>query len=256
MVEHRPVIGVIACGRPVEGEPAQAVKHRYLEGVERFADAVPLIIPSHQSIDNAADIVSRLDAVLLTGSNSNIDPQHYGSDSQAQAPVDSARDTLSTALIHAAIAAGKPVIGICRGLQEINVALGGTLRDMRVSTGADTHHAPAKADLEEMFGHAHPIDVTANTPLARATGSDSFIVNSVHFQTIDRLAPGLAVNATGPGGIVEAVASTDTPAPVFAVQWHPEWRPQDRPHDLAFWRYVGETARTHYEPAAAAESSK
>ena len=255
MVERRPVIGVIACGRPVEGEPAQAVKHRYLEGVERFADAVPLIIPSNQSAQNAADIVARLDAVLLTGSNSNIDPRHYGSESAAQAPVDSTRDTLSTALIHAAIAAGKPVFGICRGLQEINVALGGSLRDMRGTGDAPTHHAPDDVSLETMFGHSHPITVMADTPLAHATGGDSVEVNSVHFQTIDRLAPGLAVNATGPGDIIEAVASTATPAPVFAVQWHPEWRPQDRPHDLAFWRYVGQTARTHYQPAAAAEQT-
>lgn len=254
MVEHRPVIGVIACGRAVEGEPAQTVKHRYIEGVEHFADAIPLIIPSHQPAENAGDIVARLDALLLTGSTSNIAPHHYGSSQSGQGPVDSTRDVLSAALIHAAIAAGKPVFGICRGLQEINVAMGGTLRDMRASTGAQTHHAADDASLDEMFGHAHAIEVVPGTALATATGADSFVVNSVHFQTIDRLAPGLVVNATGPGEIVEAVAASATIAPVFAVQWHPEWRPQERPHDLAFWQFVGQAARTNYRLTAAAES--
>lgn len=253
MVEHRPVIGIIACGRPVEGEPAQIVKHRYIEGVEQFAGAIPLVIPSHQAVENAAEIVARLDAILLTGSNSNIDPVHYGSSDPGQAPVDSARDSLSAALIHAAIAANKPVFGICRGLQEINVALGGTLRDMRVSTGADTHHAADDADLDGMFAHGHAVDLAPGSTLAEATGSRTLVVNSVHFQTIDRLAPGLMVNATGPGDIIEAVASTATPAPVFAVQWHPEWRPQQRPHDLAFWRYVGQAARKTYQSPHAAE---
>jgi putative glutamine amidotransferase len=254
MVEqHRPVIGIIACGRAVEGEPAQIVKHRYIEGVERFADAVPLLIPSHQSADNAADIVARLDAILLTGSNSNIEPRHYGSMNPAQAPVDSARDTLGTALIKAAITAGKPVFGICRGLQEINVALGGTLRDMRAGDGAGTHHAAEGADLDATFGHDHAVAVPPGSVLAAVTGSSEITVNSVHFQTIDRLAPGLLVNATAVDGVVEAIAASDTLAPVLAVQWHPEWRPQERPHDLAFWHFVGQAARTHYQSADAVE---
>lgn len=254
MVEHRPVIGVIACCRPVEGEAAQIVKHRYLEGVERYADAVPLIIPSHQAPENAAAIVACLDAILLTGSNSNIDPHHYGAPNPPRPPVDSARDNFSVALIRAAIAAAKPVFGICRGLQEINVALGGTLRDMRVETVAGRgHHAADDADLDGMFAHGHEIDIVPGTALAAATGGDHFVVNSVHFQTIDRLAQGLVVNATGPGNVIEAIASTDTAAPVLAVQWHPEWRPHERPHDLAFWRLVGQLARQNYQRPHAAE---
>jgi putative glutamine amidotransferase len=253
MVEHRPVIGIIACGRAVEGETAQIVKHRYIEGVERFADAIPLIIPSHQATRNAADIVAHVDAILLTGSNSNIDPKRYGVSGPRHEPVDSARDSFSAALVQAAIAAAKPVFGICRGLQEINVAMGGTLRDMRAGAGAGTHHAADDADLDGMFAHSHTIDLAPGGTLAAATGSTSLVVNSVHFQTIDRLAPGLMVNATGPDQIIEAIASTATVAPVFAVQWHPEWRPQERPHDLAFWQFVGRVARTNYQPIAAAE---
>lgn len=252
-LQHRPVIGVIACGRMVEGEPAQAVKHRYLEAVERYADAIPLIVPSNQPAFHVADLVARLDAVMLTGSTSNIAPHHYGSDSAGQQPVDDGRDTLSQALIHAAIAAAKPVFGICRGLQEINVALGGTLRDLRDTGLAGPHHAPADVSLEAMFAFSHAIEVSAGGTLQRFTGQSHMVVNSVHFQAIDRLATGLVVNATGPDGIIEAVSATHTPAPVFAVQWHPEWRPEARAHDLAFWHYLGEAARLRYMPAPGSE---
>ena len=253
MLQHRPVIGVIACGREVEGEPAQAVKHRYLVAVDQFADSVPLIVPSNQPGGNAADIVARLDAVLLTGSNSNIAPLRYGSDLAGQAPIDEGRDGLSQALIHAAITAGKPVFGICRGLQEINVALGGTLRDLRDSGLAVPHHAPPEAALADMFAFGHEVEVVASSMLHRFTETSLLAVNSVHFQAIDRLAEGLVVNATGPDGVIEAVSATHTPAPVFAVQWHPEWRPEGRPHDMAFWRYVGEAARASYMPAPGSE---
>lgn len=253
--QNRPLIGVIACGREVEGEPAQAVKHRYLEAVERFAQAVPLIIPTNQDAANAAAIVARLDAVLLTGSNSNIAPRHYGSDQPGQAPVDDGRDGFGQALIHAAITAAKPVFGICRGLQEINVALGGTLRDLRQTIGPDAHHAPREAALEATFAFSHPLAVVPNSILHRLVESDQMEVNSVHFQAIDTLGEGLVVNARGPHDIIEALAATTTPAPVFAVQWHPEWRPGDRPHDLAFWHYLGEAARAHYIPAPGAETA-
>lgn len=253
-MQYRPLIGVIACERRVEDEPAQAVKHRYLEAVERFADAVPVMIPTNQSPDNAAILVGRLDAVLLTGSGSNIEPVRYGSDDPAQAPTDRARDLFGSALIRAAIAAGKPVFGICRGLQEINVALGGTLRDLRAADLAANHHAPSDAGNDEMFGYNHAIDVVAGGMLQRFSGSDSLTVNSVHYQAIDRLADGLAINARGPEGVIEAVHAPHTTAPVFAVQWHPEWHPEGRAHDLAFWHYLGEAARADYMPAGPLET--
>ncbi|WP_224703158.1 gamma-glutamyl-gamma-aminobutyrate hydrolase family protein [Devosia aquimaris] len=249
MTQTRPVIGVMACARQVEGESAQTVKLRYLEGVSRYADAAPVIVPSFQDPANAAAIVARMDAVLLTGSSSNIDPARYASSAPAMAPTDAGRDGFSAALVQAAVAAGKPVFGICRGLQEINVAFGGTLRDMRGTAGATTHHAPDDADLANMFAHAHDIDVIPDSPLARYAGAPRLRVNSVHFQAIDRLGDGLTPNATSADGIIEAISATHSRAPVFAVQWHPEWQPDDRPHDLAFWNFLGQSARTPFVPA-------
>ena len=239
-----PIVGVIACGRQVEGEPAQAVKHRYLEAVRDYADAVPMIVPSNQPVANAAATAARIDALLLTGSNSNIAPIHYGEARDGVAPIDEARDAFALALIDACIAAGKPVIGVCRGLQEINVAFGGSLKDLRDdATGRRTHHAPDDVSLEQMFGHSHQVRVEQDTPLAAITGASGYEVNSVHFQAIDRLGDGLAVAAMSDDGGVEAVYATATKAPVIAVQWHPEWRPAERAHDVALWAYLGKVAR-------------
>ena len=153
---------------------------------------------------------------------------------------------MAAALIAAAMAAGKPVFGICRGLQEINVALGGTLVDQRDGTNQElAHHAPDGVDLDLMFAHGHSVDVVPGTPLAAIAGEGSLAVNSVHFQTIGALGKGLVVNARAGDGVVEAVSSTGTAAPILAVQWHPEWRPEGRAHDLAFWRNMGDVARVH-----------
>lgn len=240
---EKPVIGVISCNRLVEGEDAYIVKTRYVDAVARYADAVPLICPSLDDITGAAAVVDRLDAILLTGSNSNIAPDRYGAAS-GRAPFDPARDAVSAALIKAAIAAGKPVFGICRGLQEINVALGGTLVDQRDgATPALAHHAADGVSLEDMFAYGHPVSLVPGTPLSSLTGEDSILINSVHYQSVDRLGEGLVVNAVAPDGVVESVSSTSGASPILAVQWHPEWRPESRPHDLAFWREVGRIAR-------------
>lgn len=247
MQDNKPIIGVIACSRMMDGEPIQRVIQRYLDGVSRQADAIAMIVPNYQPTEAAAAIVSRLDAILLTGSTTNIEPQRYGSAVPGQAPLDPSRDGFSGALVRAAIAAAKPVFGICRGLQEINVAFGGTLVDMRAEPSRATlHHAPDGAVLAEMFGHSHTVAVQAGTPLAAYAGQTELLVNSVHYQSIDRLGDGLVANALASDGTLEAVSALNTPAPVFAVQWHPEWQAEARPHDLAFWRYFGQVARQHF----------
>jgi len=238
----RPVIGVIGCSKPLEGEIATTVKARYLDAVANHADAIPLIVPSFSRASDVSAIVGRLDAILLTGSTSNISPHHFGSDAGRE-PFDAQRDETSIALVHAAQSANIPIIGICRGLQEINVALGGTLADHRDADEVSVeHHAPADVSLEEMFNHFHEVDVAPGSLLSNITGSQNLSVNSVHFQTIARLGDGLRIEATAPDNAIEAISSRDGHS-IFAVQWHPEWRPETRPHDLAIWRHIGNLAR-------------
>lgn len=242
----KPVIGVIGCNKALEGEPAHTVKARYIQSLVAYAEAIPLIVPSVGNPEDLSAIVPKLDAILLTGGTANIEPDHYQS-GEGHGPWDPARDVTSFALIRAAQAANVPIIGICRGLQEINVALGGSLIDWRdAETGMHAHHAPDDADLEGMFAHSHKIGVSPGSLLSEITGSDEILVNSVHYQMIGRLGSGLRVEATADDGCIEAISSRDGRS-IFAVQWHPEWRAEERAHDLAFWAYVGALARASQE---------
>lgn len=245
----RPVIGVIGCNKEHEGEPAHAVKARYIEGVARHADAAALIVPSLGAPDDVRAIVPKLDGILLTGATSNMEPHHFGGTLE-HGPSDPGRDGTALALIRTAQAANVPIIGICRGFQEINVALGGTLRDQR--DGGDRsvpHHAPDGATLDEQFAHSHAVDVAPGSLLEQIAGARELTVNSVHYQMIDALGDGLRVEARARDGVIEAISSRDGRS-IFAVQWHPEWRPELRPHDIAFWHHVGTLVRGEAELSA------
>lgn len=234
----RPVLGIIACNRDTSVEPVLSVARRYVEHAMVHADCAALIVPSLPGAMRAAEVAPRLDAVLLTGSPSNVAPERYG-DSAGEGPFDRDRDTMALELIEAMRALGRPVFGICRGLQELNVAFGGTLRrDLGRRPGLD-HHAAEGAAFAEMFEHRHPVALTPHGQLARTYARASLEVNSVHYQGIDRLGDGLAVEATAPDGIVEAFSAPG----VLAVQWHPEWRTADDPDAQALFRRFGELAR-------------
>lgn len=244
-MQQKPVIGIIGCYREFEGEPTHVVKARYVTGVREFADAVPVTLPGFAAPADARDVLARLDGVLLTGSVANVGPQNFGGPINARGPFDPHRDETTFALIEAARKLGVPLYGICRGLQEINVALGGTLRDQRDDAQIDVaHHAPDGMSLDEMFLHSHEVDIAPGSTLSNMLGTRRVEVNSVHYQMIDRLGDGLRVEATADDGAVEAVAARDG-SPLFAVQWHPEWRPEERPHHLKFWAHLGDTARTY-----------
>ncbi len=147
-------------------------------------------------------------------------------------------------LVEAMLALGKPVFGICRGLQELNVVFGGALRrDMGRSPDLLAHHAPEDCDLDALFAHEHEVALTPGGLLARALDREHIRVNSVHFQGIARLAPGLTVEAVAPDGVIEAVSAEVGGAPVLAVQWHPEWRTAENPQSQAFFQMLGRALR-------------
>jgi putative glutamine amidotransferase len=253
----RPVVGVVCCTRQIGVEPAQAVINRYIISALRYADAAGLLVPALPELMDAREIAPRLDGVLLTGSPSNVDPARYG---QAEAqdregPFDPARDVMTAALVEAMLERGKPVFGICRGLQELNVAFGGTLRrDMARNPDMIAHHAPADTDLETMFAHEHEVELTPGGMLNHGLGRSTLEVNSVHFQGIDRLAPGLEVEARASDGVIEAVSAEVNGAAVLAVQWHPEWRPETNPDSQAFFGMLGRALRGEALPSARSRS--
>ncbi|WP_137803615.1 gamma-glutamyl-gamma-aminobutyrate hydrolase family protein [Caulobacter sp. 3R27C2-B] len=241
----RPVAGIICCTRTVGVEPAQAVMSRYVDATMAYGDVAALLIPSLPGRMRAAEVAERLDGLMLTGSPSNLDPALYGEEiGDAPGPFDAARDGMTADLIKAMLDLGKPVFGICRGFQEINVAFGGTLRrDMAASSDLIAHHAPDEVDFNGMFDHMHDVGLTPGGVLARAFGAVEAVVNSVHYQGVDRLGEGLAVEARAPDGVVEAFSATVNGAPVLAVQWHPEWRPAQNRQSQIFFEIFGRALR-------------
>jgi putative glutamine amidotransferase len=239
----RPVLGIIACNRTVGTEPAQAVMERYIRAAMTYADVAALIIPSLPDLMTADEVAPRLDGVLLTGSPSNIVGARYA-DEGGEGPFDPGRDEIALSMVRRMIDLGRPVFGICRGFQEINVALGGTLRrDVSASDDLMRHHAPDGVPFDAMFDHRHDVRLVEGGLLARAYGKPALDVNSVHYQGVDRLADSLVVEATAPDGLVEAYSARIGNAPVVAVQWHPEWRTADNPDSQTFFRLLGETLR-------------
>lgn len=246
VVSARPVLGIICCTRAVADEEAQAVMNRYVVGALTFADCAGLLVPNLADLMTAKEVAPRLDGILLTGSPSNITADRYGHGDAEDAigPYDVGRDAMTAGLIDAMIARGKPVFGICRGLQEINVAFGGTLRrDTSRNETLLRHHAPDEYAFDDWFDHKHDVALTAGGRLNSLYGVPRLRVNSVHYQGIDRLGAGLAIEATAPDGITEAVSATVNGAPVLAVQWHPEWRTAENPDSQVFFRTLGEALR-------------
>ncbi|MDX2210472.1 MAG: gamma-glutamyl-gamma-aminobutyrate hydrolase family protein [Sphingopyxis sp.] len=240
----RPVLGIIACNRIVGTETAQAVMNRYIVSAMRYADVAALIVPSLPDLMTAAEVAPRLDGILLTGTPSNVAPGRYGEAAKGEGPFDPDRDEIALGLVDRMIDAAKPVFGICRGFQEINVALGGTLRrDTSASDELIQHHAPDGVSFDAMFDHRHPVQLEHGGMLAAAYARAAIEVNSVHYQGIGRLADGLTIEARAPDGLVEAYSARPNGAPLLAVQWHPEWGTENDPDSQTYFRLLGKALR-------------
>ena len=246
MTAARPVLGIICCTRAVADEAAQAVMNRYVVGALTYAVCAGLLVPNLADLMTAKEVAPRLDGILLTGSPSNITADRYGHGDAEDAfgPYDVGRDAMTAGLIDAMLERSKPVFGICRGLQEINVAFGGTLRrDTSRNDALLRHHAPDDDAFDAWFDHKHDVALTPGGRLHDAYGVSGIGVNSVHYQGLDRLGTGRTVEATAPDGIAEAVSATVNGAPVLAVQWHPEWKTAENPDSQVFFRMLGEALR-------------
>jgi putative glutamine amidotransferase len=188
-------------------------------------------------------LLDDLDGLLVPGSPSNVHPSHYdGGESETPDSHDLDRDRTTLPLIRAAIARGLPVLAICRGIQELNVALGGTLHQRVHTLEARMDHRGGPGPHETRYGAKHPVAVSGS--LARIVGAGSIEVNSLHGQAIDRLGEGLVVEARAPDGTIEAVALPAAAGWVLGVQWHPEWAFASNPHSVAIFRAFGDACRS------------
>ena len=257
-LESKPLIGLPACSRIIDGMPYHTIGDKYLRAVAEAADSIPLAIPAFGDLLDLPDLVSRLDGLLLTGSPSNVHPSHYDTPASPEAePHDPHRDATTLPLIQAALDGGLPLLAICRGMQELNVALGGTLHArVHELEGRDDHRRPQHEDLTVQYGPRHEVRLSAGGEMARLAGGETLMVNSLHWQAVDRLAPDLIVEAIAPDGTIEAVAVRGAQAFALGVQWHPEYRPLDDAFSTRLFAAFGAAARvraaSRHQPAAQA----
>lgn len=240
-----PLIGVPACVKEIDHLPFHAAGDKYVRAVAEGARGMPLVIPALGGLIDIEALVAQLDGLLVTGSLSNVAAHHYGGPAdRPESPQDPDRDATTLPLIRAALDAGLPLFCICRGLQELNVALGGTLhQQIHAIAGNIDHRAPDVADLDVKYGPNHPVELTPEGAFARLLGTTRIEVNSLHWQAIDRLAEGLVAEGRAPDGVVEAVSVRDAKGFALGVQWHPEYKVMENPVSRALFQAFGAAAR-------------
>lgn len=240
-----PLVFLPACRLDKAGQSYHTIGDKYVRAVATAAGCLPAMLPSLAPHYDAETVVARADGIVLTGSPSNVRPEHYGCDADPRAePHDAWRDAVTLPLIRAAIAAGCPLLAICRGMQELNVALGGTLHPRLHELDARMdHRRPDSDDVDVQYGLAHTVTLRPEGMLAGIVGARRLTVNSLHWQGIAEPAAALRVEATAEDGTVEAVSLPTAPDFVLGVQWHPEYRPEANPGATALFGAFGQAAR-------------
>ena len=244
---NRPLVGVISDRRMQGPHPFHMVGEKYLQAIADGADAYPVALPSLAEGFDVLDILDRLDGLFLTGSPSNVEPNHYmGDPSEPGTWHDPERDLTALALIPAAIRVGMPLIAVCRGFQEMNVAFGGTLHQLVHELPQYHIHKENPEDpLDVQYGPTHDVEFTLGGLLQRITGKTGIMVNSLHSQGVDRLGGELEVEAVADDGLIEGFTVKDAPGFALAMQWHPEWRVLDNPDSTKIFRAYGDACRAY-----------
>ena len=238
----RPTIGVSACRRMLDPHPFHMVGEKYLQALIDGADGLPLIIPAMAAGIDIDDLLGRIDGILLTGSLSNVEPLHYaGEDSAVGTLHDPERDALTLPLACRAIEQGIPLLAVCRGFQELNVALGGTLhQNIATVDGFHVHSEDSNDALDIQYGPSHTVNLVEGGLLHNLLGEPTAMVNSLHKQGVRKLAPGLSIEAIADDGLVEGFRVDDVPGFTLAVQWHPEWKATENEFSMKIFKAFGD----------------
>jgi putative glutamine amidotransferase len=240
-----PVVLLPADSKQIGDHPFHVAGHKYVAAIANAANSLPLIIPALGTNSDVASLLEVADGILLTGAVSNVHPSNFNQTVHNPAlPLDVERDGLTLNLIRAAVAQGIPLLGICRGFQEINVAFGGSLHQaVHEVDGKSDHREPREDTLDKQYAQVHSVNTVAGGMLEIITGQAKLAVNSLHGQGIDRLGSGLVAEAFAEDGLIEAISILDAKSFVLAVQWHPEWNVLNTPSYLAIFRAFEKACR-------------
>ncbi len=241
----RPVVGITADRRFVDPHQTHLVGEKYIIAITDGADALPFILPSLGDRIDLDEAISHLDGVFLTGSPSNVEPHHYGGeDSEPGTWHDPERDQTALPLISKVLEAGIPMLAVCRGFQELNVVLGGTLHQLVHDVeGYRDHREDKSGTLEEQYGPSHQVTLIEGGMLRKLAGQDVVTVNSLHSQAIAKLADGVSVEAVAEDGLVEGFRVDGASAFALAVQWHPEWQVTKNEFSMKIFGAFGDACR-------------
>jgi len=247
MTIHKPLVGIPADRKLLGNHYFHCVGEKYIKALIEGADVVPVVIPSLGSGAQLDALVSQLDGILLPGSPSHVEPHHYGGEpSPPDTPHDPQRDATTLPLIPKIVRVGMPILAICRGFQEMNVAYGGTLwPKLHEVPGLDDHREDESADLDTQYGPSHSVTLSKDGILNRIANDNEIMVNSLHWQGVHTLASPLNVEATAPDGVVEAFSVRDAKSFAVGVQWHPEWKMVNNTFSRALFAAFGRAAYEH-----------
>jgi putative glutamine amidotransferase len=243
-MRRKPVIGVPADRRLIDPHPFHVVGEKYLTAIRDAADGLPLMIPALGTTVDARELLANVDGIVLTGSQSNVEPHRYGGEpSLAGTLHDPERDETTLPLISRALEAGVPLLALCRGFQELNVALGGSLHQrVHEVPGYGVHKENPGDPLETQYGPSHFVNLCEGGQLRALAGADRVEVNSLHSQGVAKLADGVMVEAVADDGLIEAF-SVDADSFALAIQWHPEWRVIENRFSSAIFKAFGDACR-------------
>ena len=242
----RPVIGIIG--------NSHLINDRYLThasgqinsvAIHAVADCLPLIIPADPAMTDLNDLLDTCDGFLLTGGRPNVHPAEYGEgETAAHGAFERPRDAIALPLVRACVERGQPFLGVCRGFQEVNVALGGSLYpEIRDLPGRDNHRMPPDGTIEEQFALRHDVTLTRGGPFHRLFGTDVVRTNSLHGQGIKAVGARIVVDGVAPDGTPEAIYVKGAPGFTLSVQWHPEWNAATDPVSRPLFSAFGDAAR-------------
>jgi len=251
---RRPVVGVIGNSHKVENSrfTTQMCGERNLRAVAEVAGALPLVFAGCVGLTDIGTLLDTVDGVLLTGARANVHPSHFNTEPDPKhEPYDERRDSVALEVARACVARGVPVFGICRGLQEMNVAFGGSLHpEIREIPGRMNHRMPRLENGEihpdplVVFADRHEVALTPGGTFARLLGCEKIRVNSLHGQGI--LEPGgrVVIEGIAEDGTYEAIRIADAQAFALGVQWHAEYDPQVNPINRKLFEAFGEALTT------------